>query len=66
MAGNEKDQANLGIALDVAVAVKELVAGNVGNEQLPVVQNFHETGHAAFGRSVAIAVAIACGHHAEG
>jgi len=63
--GDEKDQADFRVGLDVAIAVEEFVSCNIGNEQLLLVQNFHETRGPAFWRSIAIAIAVACRHHTK-
>src|SRR6516162_8671607 len=62
---NEKDQPDLWIAFDIAVTMKKLVACNIGDQQLLVIENLDESRRAAFGRRIAIAAAIACCHHAE-
>ena len=62
----KEDQTNLRIAFDIAVAVKQFVSRDVGNEKLPVVENLHEPGRAALRRRVAIAIGVARRQHAKG
>ena len=62
---NEEHQGSLGIALDVLIGLKQLVARDVGNHQAFFVEDFYETGMATLGRSVAIARIVRCGEHGE-
>ena len=55
----KEDQTNLRISFDIAVAVKQFVPGDVGNEKLRVVEDLYESGHAALRRRVAIAIGVA-------
>src|SRR5215467_1992683 len=62
---NEKDQPDLWIAFDISVTMKKLIACDIRDQQLLVIENLHKSRRAAFGRRVAIAAAVACRHHTK-
>src|SRR5262245_43764284 len=62
---NEKYQPYLRIAFQIAVAVKKLVAGHVGNKEALVIEDFHKSRPAAFWRGVTIALGVTRRHHTK-
>ncbi len=51
-AGNEEQQRDARVAQDIAEAVDAVVAGPVGQRQRALVENAHEAGRVALGRTV--------------
>lgn len=65
-ARDEKGKADMGIVVHVQVGLKVPVAGHVGDQEVLVIQDADEAGHAPLGRGITAALAVAGGHHQEG
>jgi len=62
----KKIKTDFWIAFYIAITVEKLIACDIRNKQLAVVQNLHKAWHAALRRSVAVAVVVARRHDAKG
>jgi hypothetical protein len=52
----------MGIAVQIAIGLKELVARDIGQEEMPIIENAYKTRLTPFRRGIAVAFSVAGGH----